>query len=389
MSVDEATAPVSTDLAFGPPEAEAGGVLTIDLAAIEANWRNLRSHTTPSECGAVIKGDAYGCGIEPVAALLHHAGCSTFFVADLSEAKRVRRIAADSTVYVLNGLMPGTASVYAEHDVRPVIGSSAELAEWDAFTTAEGWRGGMAIHVDTGMNRLGVRVEEAEGIAARLQSEHHGITLLMSHFVASEITDHALNNKQILLFREIRRMFRGVPSSLANSSGIFLGAAAYCDLVRPGVALYGGNPTPGRPNPMQPVVHLQGRVTQLRHVPVGETVGYDAAWTAPRASRIAIVAVGYADGYPRAGGAATGERRAEALVAGRLCPIVGRVSMDLIAIDVTGLHEGAVRRGSLITLIGGPLDLDTVGERAGTISYEVLTRLGHRYARIYRNGSNE
>jgi alanine racemase len=386
MSVDEAPALVSTDFAFGPPEAEAGGVLTIDLGAIEANWRNLRSHTTPSECGAVIKGDAYGCGIEPVAALLHHAGCATFFVADLSEAKRVRRIAQDSTIYVLNGLMPGTAPVYAEHNVRPVIGNSAELAEWDAFRAGQGWEGGMAIHVDTGMNRLGVRVEEAEGIAARLQSENHGISLLMSHFVASEFPDHPLNGKQILLFREIRRMFRGVPSSIANSSGIFLGAAAYCDLVRPGVALYGGNPLPGRPNPMQPVVDLKGRVSQLRYVPPGESVGYDAQWIAARPTKVAIVAVGYADGYPRSGGAATGERRSEAVIAGRRCPFVGRVSMDLIAIDVTDLPDGAVSRGSLVTLIGDGLEVDDVADRVGTIGYEVLTRLGHRYARVYRNG---
>jgi alanine racemase len=236
------------------------------------------------------------------------------------------------------------------------------------------------------MNRLGVRVEEAEGIAARLQSENHGISLLMSHFVASEFPDHPLNNRQIQLFREIRRLFRGVPSSIANSSGIFLGAGAYCDLVRPGVALYGGNPLPGRANPMQAVVDLKGRVSQLRYVPTGETVGYDAQWTAPRPSRIAIVAVGYADGYPRSGGAVTGERRSEAVIAGRRCPFVGRVSMDLIAIDVTDLTEGAVHRGSLVTLIGEGLDLDMVADDVGTISYEILTRLGHRYARIYRNG---
>lgn len=389
MSIDEATAPASTDFAFGPPEDEAGGVLTINLGAIEANWRNLRSQVTPSECGAVIKGDAYGCGIEPVAALLHHAGCTTFFVADLSEAKRVRRIAQDSTIYVLNGLMPGTSHVYAEQNLRPVIGSSAELSEWDAFRSANAWEGGMAIHVDTGMNRLGIRVEEAEGIASRLQTENHGIALVMSHFVASEFPDHPLNNKQILLFREIRRMFRGVPSSIANSSGIFLGAAAYCDVVRPGVALYGANPTPGRYNPMQSVVDLKARVLQLRYVPAGESVGYDAQWVAARPSRIAIVSVGYADGYSRGGGSNTGERRGEALIGGKLCPFVGRVSMDLIAIDVTDLPDGAVRRGGLITLIGDGLDLDAVAARIGTISYEVLTRLGHRYARIYRNSAGE
>jgi alanine racemase len=386
-AAEEAPAPTDSELTFGPPEAEAGGILTIDLGAIEANWRALRSRTTPAECGAVVKGDAYGCGIEPVTALLHHAGCHTFFVADLSEAKRVRRIAPASVIYVLNGLMPGTAPVFAEHHIRPVIGSSGELAEWDAFVAGNNWRGGMAIHVDTGMNRLGVRVEEAAAIAARLQTENHGISLLMSHFVSSEIPDDPLNNKQILLFRDIRRMFRGVPSSLANSSGIFLGASAYCDLVRPGVALYGANPTPGRTNPMQPVIDLKGRIIQVRHVPAGETVGYDAEWIAGRPSRIAIVAVGYADGYSRRAGASTGQRGGEALIAGQLCPFVGRISMDMLAIDVTDLPDGAAPRGGLVSLIGDGLDIDTVAKNLGTISYEVMTQFGHRYARVYRGAS--
>ncbi len=225
MSVDPAPAPPKA-IAYGPPEAEAGGILTIDLSAIEANWRALRTRATPAECGAVVKGDAYGCGLEPVGALLHHAGCTTFFVADLWEGKRLRRIAPDADIYILHGLMPGTTQVFADHNLRPVIGSAGELAEWESFVTRSDWRGGIAIHVDTGMNRLGVRPEEAEAIATRLQYEHHGIKLLMSHFVASEMPNHALNNQQMVAFRDIRRMFRGVPSSLANSSGIFLGPSA-------------------------------------------------------------------------------------------------------------------------------------------------------------------
>lgn len=385
MSPDTDTpSPAATDIAYGPPEIEAGGILTIDLGAIEANWRNLRARATPSECAAVVKADAYGCGLEPVGALLYHAGCTTFFVADLAEGKRLRRIAPEAHIYILHGLMPGSAHGFTEHNLRPVIGSATELAEWETFVSTNGWRGGCAIHVDTGMNRLGVRPEEAEAIATRLQSEHHGIALVMSHFVAAEIPEHALNNQQILLFRDIRRMFRGVPSSLSNSSGIFLGPAAYCDIVRPGIALYGGNPTPGYPNPMRPVVDLKVRIVQVRHVAAGESVGYDAEWVAPRASRIATIATGYADGILRSGGAPNGKRGGEAMVAGRPCPFVGRVSMDLIALDVTDLPEGSARRGDLVTLIGDGLDIDTMAERLGTISYEVLTRLGHRYARIYR-----
>ena len=184
---------------------------------------NLRSQATPAECAAVVKGDGYGCGLEPVAAQLYQAGCTTFFVADLSEAKRARAVAREATIYILNGMPPGTAPVFAEHYLQPVIGNTSELAEWDMFCSSSGWHGGFALHVDTGMNRLGVTIDEAAAIAPRLSTENHGMTLLMSHLVSAEAPDNARNHEQILGFREIRRMFRGIPASLANSSGIFLG----------------------------------------------------------------------------------------------------------------------------------------------------------------------
>ncbi len=285
----------------GPTEAEAGGILTIDLAAIEANWKKLSSMTLPVECAAVVKGDAYGCGLDPVTRKLAKAGCNTFFVADVAEGRRVRAIAPDADIYVLNGVMPGTAQSLADANLRPVINSTIELSEWDAFVSIKHWRGGAAIHVDTGMNRLGISPDEAIALAPRLQSANHGFTLLMSHLACSEIPDHPLNDRQVRLFREIRIMFRGLPSSLANSSGIFLGGTIYCDLVRPGVALYGANPTPGRPNPMQPVVSLKGRVIQVRNIPRGDTIGYGATFQAARDSRIATVAIGYGDGFLRVG----------------------------------------------------------------------------------------
>ncbi len=368
----------------GPPEAEAGGLLTIDLAALEANWRALSRRAMPSECAAVIKADGYGCGIEPVAVMLAKAGCKTFFVADLAEARRVRAVAAEPAVYVLNGLMPGTTQTYAQLNVRPVIGSLVELAEWDAFVGAHQWRGGAALHVDTGMNRLGIAAGEAAALAPRIRAENHGITLLMSHLACAEEPEHPLNDSQIRLFREVRILFRGIPASLANSSGIFLGSAAHCDVVRPGVALYGVNPTPGRSNPMRPVVELRAHILQVRNVQRGETVGYNAGWTAKRASRIAVVAVGYADGYLRAASASDARPGGDAIVAGKRCPLAGRVSMDLLAIDVTDLPDGAARRGELATLIGDEITIDDVATSAGTIGYEVLTGLGRRYHRIYR-----
>jgi alanine racemase len=376
--------------AEGPPAAAdpnaAGGILTIDLAAIAANWNALASMTVPVECAAVVKGDGYGCGLEPVTRTLHRAGCRTFFVADIAEGRRARAVASDAAIYVLNGVMPGSAQAFAADYLRPVISSTTELAEWDAFVATRNWRGGAALHVDTGMNRLGITVDEAVAIAPRLQSENHGFTLLMSHLACAEIPDHPMNDRQIRLFREVRMLYRGVASSLANSSGIFLGGTAYCDLVRPGVALYGVNPTPGKKNLMRPVVELKGRIIQVRTINKGDTVGYGAAFTATRPSRIAIVAVGYADGFLRSAAAARGKPAAEVVVAGKRCPVAGRVSMDVLAVDVTDLSDGAVRRGDFATLIGGRLSVDDLAAGMGTIGYEVLTHLGRRYHRVYKGG---
>ena len=189
---------------------------------------------------------------------------------------------------MLNGLLPGTAPTFADLRARPVIGSMVELAEWDAFCSAQRWQGGAALHVDTGMNRLGITASEAAALAPRIRSENHGITLLMSHLACAEEQDHPLNERQINLFREVRILYRGITSSLSNSSGIFLGNSAHCNMARPGVALYGVNPTPGRSNPMRPVIELEARIAQVRIVQKGETVGYNAGWTAKRTSRLAV-----------------------------------------------------------------------------------------------------
>jgi alanine racemase len=369
----------------GPNEAEAGAIVTVDLAAIAANWKLLAQRVSPVECAAVVKADAYGCGLEQVAATLAKAGCKTYFVADLAEARRVRAVAPETVVYVLTGAMPGTARAFADAYARPVINSMTELAEWDAFVAASNWRGGAALHVDTGMNRLGVTPDEASAFAARVQSENHGISLLMSHFVCSEQPSNELNESQMRQFREIRTLYRGIPSSLANSSGIFLGPATHCDLVRPGIALYGGNPTPGHANPMRPVVELKGRIVQMRTVKKGETVGYGAAWTARRPTRLAVVAVGYADGFMRLASSSDGRPGGKVQVAGKLCPLAGRISMDLIEVDVTDLPEGTPRRGELVTVIGGRVDIDDFANALGTIGYEVLTGLGKRCMRIYKS----
>jgi alanine racemase len=387
-TVQQAPAPPSEPVTTtgGPAAVEAGGILTIDLAAIHANYRALAGRVLPGDCAAVVKGDAYGCGIDQVSAALARAGCHTFFTANLDEARRVRAQTREAVIYVLNGFSSASSQSFIDIAARPVISSSVELAEWDNFVATSKWTGGAALHVDTGMNRLGLTIEEAAAVASRIQLADHGVALLMSHLACADQPNHPLNDRQIRQFREIRSLFRGIPSSLANSPGIFLDSSTYCDMVRPGVALYGGNPTPGRSNPMKPVIGLQARILQVRHVEKGAAVGYGATWTAKRDSRIAVIAAGYADGIPRAAATTEGNATAprEVIVAGKRCRITGRISMDLMAVDVTDLPVNTVRRDLMATLIGEGLTLDEVATQAGTISYEMLTNLGRRFHRVWK-----
>jgi alanine racemase len=367
--------PVS-ESAPAPAAPETGGTLTIDLAAIEANWRTLVRELLTVECAAVVKANAYGLGLEPVTATLAKAGCRTFFVADIAEARAVRSRVAEAAIYVLNGFAVDWGDALIEINARPVINSTTELAEWDAFVSAHSWRGGAALHIDTGMHRLGISPDEAAALAPRAQTENHGIALVMSHLACADTPDHPLNAAQIKLFRELRMLYSGIPASLANSSGIFLGDTAHYDLARPGAALYGVNPTPGKPNPMQSVVELTGRILQIRNVERDATVGYGATWTAKRPTRIAVVALGYADGLVRAGGGSD-ERPGGAA-------IIGRISMDLLCADITDIPAGTVHRGDHATLIGGDIGVDEVAAAAGTIGYEILTRVGPRCHLVYR-----
>ncbi|MET0529852.1 MAG: alanine racemase [Microvirga sp.] len=370
------------------PENAAGGHLTIDLAALASNWRTLRDHSGGAQASAVVKADAYGTGIEQAVPALAQAGCNTFFVAHLSEAIRARAVAPDATIYVLNGLFSGTCPTYAEFNLRPVLGSFEEIEEWAAFCRSDNRKREAAVHVDTGMNRLGLTVPQGLSLKDRAELQDFETALLMSHFVSAEESANPLNVQQIEAFNAVRATLPGVPASLANSSGIFLKEKPHFDLVRPGYALYGGNPTPDRDNPMSAVVGLEARIVQLRWVEADDSVGYNGRWLALTKRRIATISVGYADGYPRAA-SARGKSDEEllagmALVAGRPCPFAGNVSMDLIAVDVTDVPEADVKRGDTITLIGGSLTVDEVGRRAGTIGYEILTGLGRRYARSYR-----
>ena len=387
IASDPKSVPIASTLSpEGAVLAVATGVLTVDLDAICANWRKLEKTAVPAECAAVIKADAYGCGLDPVARALALAGCKTFFVATLDEARAARAALPSAALYVLGGFIQNTGEAYAKIDARPVIGDLNELAEWDVFCRRSGWAGGAAIHIDTGMNRLGLTRVEAQGLIPRINAGDHGITLVMSHLACAESLNHPLNARQLASFREIAGVFSGVPASLSNSSGIFLGAPFQFDLVRPGAALYGVNPTPEADNPMQAVVELKARVMQIRDVERGESVGYGATWTARRPTRLAIISAGYADGYLRAGSSNDGTRGTDVIVAGKRCPVAGRISMDLMAVDVTDVEKSAVRRGHMVTLIGDGITVDELAHHFGTIGYEVLTSLGPRYARVYKGG---
>lgn len=362
--------------------AEFGAELTVDLGAIADNWRILARRVPTAECGAVVKADAYGCGIEQVVPALVWAGCHTFFVAHLSEARRVRKVAPDATIYVLNGLLPGSAISYQAINARPVLGSAEDIAEW----ISHGHHGFAALHVDTGMNRLGLGVDEATSLKDHKILDQLEICLLMTHFTAAEQPDDPANLSQVTRFAKLCELFPETSKSLLNSSGHFLDVAQPYDLTRPGFALYGGNPLPAEDNPMKPVVRLTARILQTRVVADGEGVGYNSRWHAKGRRKLATICLGYADGFPRNASGTDHVPGGHAMVGGVKCPFAGTVSMDLIIIDVSEAPAGTAVRGCEVTLIGDGLDLESVATSAKTVGYELLTNLGRRYTRTYVGG---
>jgi alanine racemase len=352
--------------------------LEINLGAIVANWRILRQHHPAGPVGALVKADAYGLGAAKVAPALHGAGCGHFFVALLDEAIAIRDRLPGAMLAVLGGPQPGSEPDYVGNDIIPVLNSLAEIDAWTGAARRAGRALPAILHVDTGMSRLGLDPREL----AMLQHDHSrlaGIELryIMTHLVAAECPDEALNEVQRRRFAAACAGLPAAPTSIANSSGIFLGAAWGSDLARAGAALYGINPTPGRPNPMQLPLRLTARVLSVRALQPGESVGYNATWRATRPSCIAAVGVGYADGWHRA---LSG--RGRAFFDGTPVPLVGRVSMDVTTFDVTG--HPAVQPGCWLELLGPAQTPDDVAVAAGTNGYEVLTSLGRRFHRIYR-----
>ncbi|MBV8089156.1 MAG: alanine racemase [Alphaproteobacteria bacterium] len=367
------------------PVDRASAVLEIDLDGIVANWRSLRARVEPAGCAAVVKADAYGLGAGPVAEALATAGCRLFFVATLDEGIALRRALPDACeIAVFNGPPPGTADEFVFHRLVPVLNEPGQIAEWGRIAARRGGLPAM-LHVDTGMARLGLTRRELDVVADDPALRNViGWRALISHLACADEAEHPLNEKQRVRFIGARERMSAAAASLAASSGIFLGPGFHFDFVRPGAALYGVNPQPGAANPMRQVVRLRGRILQVRELEKGETVGYGAAHVTGHPSRLATVALGYADGWLR-----SLSHRGSGRLGGKRFPILGRVSMDLIVLDVTGADPSLVRPAGFVDLLDEDYGVDAAAADAGTIGYEILTGLGRRCYRIYRGALSQ
>lgn len=359
-----------------------GGRLEINLAALADNYRLLSQKSPKSETAAAVKANAYGLGIEEVAPVLVKSGCETFFVALPEEGVKLRKLAPNATIYVLSGIWPKSLELLFANKITPVLNSLQDVKLWENTATAASTP--FALHVDTGMNRLGLDVDQI-GEVSHLKPQ-----LIMTHFACADDPAHPLNQKQFDRFIEIRKTFPKARASLANSAAILSRNDCEFDLVRPGIALYGGAAVNGQKNPMQTVVRLEGRIVQIRQVKPGTPIGYGATHVFNRDSKVAIVAVGYADGYHRAASGSgvplcNSSDGGYGFFNGRKVPIAGRISMDLTAFDITELPDNSINQGDWIELIGENIPVEDAAANAGTIDYEVLTSLGRRFTRSYIN----
>ncbi len=373
---------IAAELASAP--APATGVAIIRLGSLRRNYRKLRAMAAPAKTAAVVKANAYGLGAAEVFAALSEEGCETAFVATIEEARALRALFPRAAIYVFDGLLPGSAPQFEGIDARPVLGSLDEIGEWSAFCRDRGRRFPAALHLDTGINRLGLPSKDAEQLRVepgRLAG--FDLRLVMSHLACADDAGHEKNEAQRAHFEALSALFPGVPRSLANSGGILLGPGFHFDLTRPGIALYGGRASTSGANPVEPVLWLFGRIAQVRWAEAGETVGYGAAQTLKRRTRIATVTAGYADGYFRSASASDSREGPPGYIGDDRLPLLGRVSMDLIMFDATDVPDECVRRGGFIELIGERVTADDLAAFAGTNGYEVLTSLGRRYVRVY------
>lgn len=352
--------------------------LTIDLSALCANYRLLKARHAKKAVAAVVKANAYGLGMVPVAtALAEREGCTTFFVATLSEAMTLRAALPEAIIYVFAGPLKGEEPDYAAHAIRPVLNSMAQVERWRAFRRQNDTQAA-ALHIDTGMCRLGLSMEDLPRFDAKILADECGLTLLMSHLACGGEPEHPLNAEQLRLFTQARTCLPTLPASLANSSGHFLSTDFHFDLGRPGCALYGITPNPDIPNPMQHVATWAAPILQIRVIERDQPIGYGATRTVTRGMKVATVASGYADGLHR-----TASNQLPAWIGDHRCPMLGRVSMDLTCYDVTAVPDAMLEAADRVTLMGPQQPVDAVADAYGTIGYEVLCHLGTRLNRQY------
>lgn len=367
---------------------ELGGRLTIDLNAIAKNWTALDTVSANALTGAVVKGDAYGTGLIPTSRKLFAAGARFFFVATPDEGIALRNGLPDAHIFVLNGLYPGAADTYVAYQLMPVLNSLPMLEDWLDVCSEHNEAFPAALHFDTGMNRLGFRLNEVDTVRDHIDQFGYLPQMIMSHLCCADHPNHEKNRTQLVLFQALLASFPGIPASLANSAGLMAGRDAHFQMVRPGIALYGGRAVSGRPNPMSRVVTLEMPVLQVREARTGESVGYGATYTLNRDSRLATIGIGYADGFFRALSANNIRGGGKMAYQGRILPMVGRVSMDSVCVDLTDL-DLPLHAGDLVEVLGPTISVDDQADAAGTIGYEILTSLKGRYSRIYKGGEEE
>ncbi|MDN3638422.1 alanine racemase [Simiduia curdlanivorans] len=361
------------------------GILTVNLRAIARNWLALSRKVGEAQCAAVVKANAYGLGMVPVARSLAHVGCRTFFVATVDEAIELREGLGEAPVIVvLGGVRPGREPALVANAIWPSLFSVDAIARWQRATTVADVSAPCVVKVNTGMTRLGLDLSELANYVASPEARQLDVRYFMSHLACADEPAHPLNREQLGRYQEAAALAASVwpqaRRSFANSSGIFLGAEWHQQLARPGAALYGVNPTPGQPNPMEPVVSLRLPIIQYRLLADSAAVGYSATATCQPGQRLAVVLGGYADGLQR-----QLSSRGEGVFAGRRVPLVGRVSMDATIFDVSAIPESELPPigAAYIEVLNSELTVNLVASHMNTIGYEVLTSLGNRYQREY------
>lgn len=366
-----------------------GPRLTVDLGAIQRNWQALDKVSAGALTGAAVKADGYGLGAVPVAKALYAAGTRFFFVATPDEGLALRPALPEAHIFVLNGLFPGAAPLYVGERLMPVLNSLPMLEEWLVACLGRNEALPAALHFDTGMNRLGFRLNETSIVKRMIEDVGYAPQMIMSHLACADQPQHEKNRTQLALFSSVINQFPGIPASLANSAATMTSREMHFQMVRPGIALYGGRAVNGRKNPMVPAVTLEAPVIQIRECKTGESVGYGASYILPRDTRLAIVALGYADGFIRAASSTNQHAGGRVHLRGTLCPLIGRVSMDMFAIDITDLGNDIPIPGEMVEVLGPNVSVDDQADPAGTIGYEILTSLKGRYPRTYVSATEQ